>query len=398
MASLKVLILVLLILASPLLSHAGTKSNSENMPPIIDTGIVGTAVCWYDNERLVVMKRSPFKAGPQTDFEGLFFISPDNPRQLNMIDLSPIELNVQKHIWDISCQDGSIVFTVPTPDKTASRLYSLKIGGMPELIVEMRGALTQFLSTKGKYVLSSTKRKTPATREGNSDCPASFVKPTFRILCLEGGFLRRWALTNFILSEYGWSNTLTVLGEDGKPKAILNPEKQLTDKRGKPLNYALFQHDLDGVTRSRLNDDPVFKPSVSVEFYANSEETYLYSPCRRLGSSYGSDDGVCRYGLDGTERLWEEVFRFDEPRTLKGGIQRVKVSENGDAYFVVAGVRAPHHGIWKFSSSTKKITHVTQPGHFDDVVTAISPDSKWVAVSRTSPDGNKLILLPGGSQ
>jgi hypothetical protein len=63
--------------------------------------------------------------------------------------------------------------------------------------------------------------------------------------------VRRWALEKFVLREYRWSDTITVPGEGGKPKVILNPEKQLVDKNGKPLNYALFLHALDGTKRAR---------------------------------------------------------------------------------------------------------------------------------------------------
>lgn len=373
---------------------------AEKVPPIIDTGVVGGGgVCWYDADRLVVVKRTPSQAGRESEFEGLYILWAGKPGELNKVEIpSNIASGIQRQLWDISCQDGGIVFSVPVANKKASQLYRLTIGEDPELIAEMRGAMTQVLSLKGKYVLASSRVINRGMFEGHDACPASFVKPTFRVLCWDIGFVRRWSLSNFVLHEYRWSDTISVQGKDGKAELIRNAEKQLIDKSGQPIHFALFLSDLNGTKLARLDNDVVYKTAVSTELFVTNDESFVYSSCHRLELSNSTDDGVCRYRLDGSEQRWEEVFRFNTPREFKASIQWVRVSPNGDVYFVLAGAKAPHHGIWRFDSRTKAITKLTNPNHFNDVVSAISPGGDWVAISRSGDAGDKLLLFRGGGQ
>lgn len=389
---------ILLLLHGALLVQAHAEPQKD--PPIIDTGIIGSGACWYDTERLIIVKRSPFKAGQESEVEGLYVLTPTKPREATKIDLFPVEPELQKWIWDVRCHDGTIVFSVPTPDKKRSRLYGVKIGGRPELLVEMRGAMSQNMSMKGKYVLAyKHMRGNKGVYEDEDNCVIQFIKPEFKVHCVDArAALRRWPLANFVLAEYQWSDTIKVPGPDGQPKVVPNPETQLTDKDGKPINYAMFLRDFKGATLVNILEDPVFAPWITDGFVFTADESFMYSACSVRNNPIGLADGVCRRRLAAGLQLWEEVFRSEIPRKHKASISNVKVSPTGDLYFIIGGTKAPYHGVWKYSTQTKQVTQLTNPGNFYDNPTAISPNGRWVAFSRTGTVGNSAFLVQGGEK
>ena len=376
------------------IAHAKPQIDST----VIDTGIIGSGACWYDTERLIVVKRSSFKAGQETEVEGLFVVTPAKPREATRIDLSPIDPEVQKWIWDVRCHEGTIVFSVPMPDKKRSRLYGVRIGERPELIVEMRGAIPQNVSMKGNYVLAHKHmRGNKGVYEDEDNCVIQFIKPEFTVYCVDARTARRrWALTNFVLAEYQWSDMIKVPGLDGQPKTIPNPEKQLTDKNGKPINYAMFLRALDGNILAQLSEAQALKTAIAIDFIVSDDETYVYSPCHRSGTGDGSSDGICRYPLSGKPESWEELFRSEIPHQHKASISHPKVSRTGDIYFIIGGTKPPYHGLWRFDARTRQVTQLTNPGASYDEATSISPDGRWVAFTRTGTVGNWTLLVESG--
>lgn len=392
-----VMITSLLLLS---LLFVGTDAKAQKMPPVIETGILGSGVCWYDAERLIVVKRAPFKPGQASEVEGLYVLRPTKPREAIRIDLSPIDPELQKWIWDVRCHDGTIVFSVPTPDRKRSQLYEVRIDGRPELLVEMRAAMSQNVSMKGKYVLAyKHMRGNQGLYEDEGKCIVQFIKPEFQIRCVDArAARRRWPLANFVLAEYQWSDTIKVPGPDGKPRAVPNPEKQLIDKNGKPINYAMFLRGLDGNILAQLNEAGPLSTAIYSYFFISDDEKHLYSACHRRNTNGGSSDGVCRYPLTGMPESWEEVFRSDFPLRHKASISHPKVSRTGDVYFIIGGTKPPYHGLWKFDARTKQVTQLTNPGNSYDEATAISPDGRWVAFERTGTVGNWTFLVQGGGQ
>ncbi|OQW34302.1 MAG: hypothetical protein A4E19_02245 [Nitrospira sp. SG-bin1] len=390
------LILVWSLFCSEFTVHAKPQKDST----VIDTGIIGSGACWYDAERLIVVKRSPFKAGQESEVEGLYVVTPAEPRDGTRMDLSPIDPESQKRIWDVRCHDGTIVFSVPMPDKKRSRLYAVKIGGRPELLVEMRGAMPQNVSMKGKYVLAyKHMRGNKGVYEDEDNCVIQFIKPEFTVHCVDARTAwRRWTLANFVLAEYQWSDTIKIHGPDGQPKKIPNPEKQLVDNNGKAINYAMFLRALDGNILAQLNEVQTLKTAISIYFVISDDEAYIYSPCYRIESKDGSPDGVCRYPLSGRPESWELIFQSEIPRQRKASISHPKVSRTGDIYFIIAGTKPPYHGLWKFDARTRQVTQLTNPGDSYDTPTAISPDSQWVAFNRRGTVGDSVFLVQGGGK
>ncbi len=210
-------------------------------------------------------------------------------------------------------------------------------------------------------------------------------------------FVRRWPLANFVLTEYRWSDTATVLDQDGQRKTIPNPEKQLTDKNGKLINYAIFLRDFKGEILTNFVDDPVFAPWVYGDLVFTEDESYMYAACSVRTNPIGLADGVCRRRLDAGSQ-WEEVFRSEIPRRHKASISNIKEGQTGHMYFIIGGTKPPFHGIWKYHAATKQVTQLTNPGNFYDTPTAISPDGRWLAFSRTGIVDDSVFLVRGGEQ
>ena len=229
--------------------------------------------------------------------------------------------------------------------------------------------------------------------EGKDDCAITYLKPGFKALCWDWWLERRWPVQQFVLTEYQWHDTVTIRGEDGKPKFIPNPEKQLLGKDGKPVSHALFLRDFNNQILTNLDDDPTYAAWVDGGFDISSDENYIYSPYSRRNTPIGLADGVCRYRLDGKPREWEEVFHFEMAGKLRASIQQISVNSNGHIFFTLPGAHAPNSGVWKYDAITKKVRQITHPPtNFKDRNPRVSPDGRLVAFGRPDKDSVNLFI------
>jgi hypothetical protein len=381
------LAILFVILAGSMLSYAAT-AEAKSEYEIINTGIKGGG-CWVDDKHFVVETRVQRPGSQDSDLEGLYVLDPSQPTTLQPLSLSPLETAVQKRVWSVSCQDGQVVFLASGIKEESSRLYRLKIGGEPELIVDMR---LPRVSLKGEYVLGNNRRARtthgpfPGTFDPNADCQVSYSSPAFKVLCSDWWFVQQWPLEKLIVSAYQWRDTIGVLGEDGKRKEIPNPEKPRLDRQGKPKRYELFLRDLSGKVLWDLRDDPNYWV-IPIEGIATSfDERYLYIVCGKRGQKFDDAPYVCRYPLDGLPHQWEEVVSLPADQIQRGGsVRHISVSRGGDIVFFIAGGMHPNNGIWLLQASTKHLIQVTTP---DKYVYDEAP--------RISPNGNHITFMRKG--
>jgi hypothetical protein len=178
----RVALFLLAIVGNLLCSElAEAKGNYE----IINTGIKGGG-CWLDDSHFLVQKHVPRQGSQGFDLEGLYVLDPRHPADLKPVSLAPLEPSAQKRVWQVTCQDGNIIFLVPGSKKGSSRLYRLTVGEAPELIVEMRAPQ---VSLQGKYVLGNSHRAVmdggplQGAFEGKDDCLLADAKAGFKVLC-----------------------------------------------------------------------------------------------------------------------------------------------------------------------------------------------------------------------
>ena len=192
-------VIVTLLLSVTLFPYAEAKSGSDYA--IIDTGIKAGG-CWYDDTHFVVVKGHQPAPGKAFEVEGLYYLDPNQPRDLKPISLTPLDPVTQKKVWSVSCQEGNIVFLVPGVKNGSSRLYRLRIGEEPELIVEMRAPR---VSLSGQYVLGNSHKAVmdggalQGVFEGNDDCLLSYSKPAFKTLCWDWWLVVPQALPRFVV-------------------------------------------------------------------------------------------------------------------------------------------------------------------------------------------------------
>ena len=89
---------------------------------IINTGIEAGGGCWVDDSHFIVQKHVQRQGAQGFDLEGLYFLDPSRPTDLKPISLAPLESSVQKQVWQVSCQDGKIIFLVHGTKNGSSRL------------------------------------------------------------------------------------------------------------------------------------------------------------------------------------------------------------------------------------------------------------------------------------
>ncbi|MBA2486437.1 MAG: hypothetical protein H0V35_10135 [Nitrospira sp.] len=184
---------------------------------VTHTGIQGGG-CWLDNNHFVIEKRVLRQGSQGTYLEGLYFVDPDRPRDLRPISLAPLESDVRKQVWSVSCQEGHIIFLTPGTKQGSSRLYRLTIAGQPDLLVEMRAPR---VSLSGQYVLGNSHKAVmddgplQGMFEGNDDCFLSYAKPGFRALCWDWWLVIPQPLPQFVFSEYRWEETIKIKDSTG---------------------------------------------------------------------------------------------------------------------------------------------------------------------------------------
>lgn len=373
-----------LILTASVTCYAATTDASSNYD-IINTGIKGSG-CWLDDRHFIVEQRVQRPGSQDTNLEGLYVLDPQHPADLKPISLAPLEPSAQKRVWQVSCQDGHIIFLTSGTKKMSSRLYRLSIGEAPELIVDMEFPR---VSLKGEYVLGSNPMPRteggpfPGTFEGNADCQVSYRLPSFKLLCSHGWFVHQWPLEKFLLSEYAWSDTIRMLGEDGKRKEIPNPEKPRLNRQGKPKRYELFLRDLSGKILLDLREDLKYRIIRDRGIAVSLDEKNLYIVCNKQEQKYDDAPYVCRYPIDGARHQWEEVVALPSDMRVGGSVGEITVSKREDIAFFVVGGAYPHNGIWMLESSTKHLIHVTTPEKYVyDEAPRISPNGTIITFLR----------------
>ncbi len=132
---------------------------------IINTGINGGG-CWYDDSHFIVVKGQQPAPGQEFEVEGLYYLDPNQPKDLKRIDLSPLEPSLQRKIRDVTCQDQSILFHILTADKKRNSVYSMKIGQAPTVLVGLRlSASETSLCSALLRLYQGVKRSTPVAKK-----------------------------------------------------------------------------------------------------------------------------------------------------------------------------------------------------------------------------------------
>jgi hypothetical protein len=292
-----------------------TQAGAITIKTEIATGISAEGEhCWYDDTRVIVLRRTRPSGAADFRTEGLYVLDVTKPRDMTRLDLAPLLSDVQREIVSLSCQEQTIVFSRFLPGRQVREFYTMALDRPPERLAELRGAP---VSLRGRYLLGSTEKvihdagPLQGTFEGRDDCDVRYVRSGFRVLCWDSLEFRNWPLTTWVLSEYQRRETIKVRAENGMAKHIPNPAKPLVGKDGKPvLLYGLYLRDLEGQIVVSLGDDPKFR----TRMYGSSitaDEQYLYAPCSERTRRTDEMIAVCRYRLDGKPHEWEEVFRID---------------------------------------------------------------------------------------
>lgn len=127
MIKMRTVVIMLLLLSVSLLSRAEAKSGSDYT--IINTGIKAGG-CWYDDTRFIILQGHQDLSSQSFVVEGLFYLNVNNPHELKVISLSPLEQTAVSRIYRIKCVNKGVLFS------TGTKVYSVRIGEAPELIAE----------------------------------------------------------------------------------------------------------------------------------------------------------------------------------------------------------------------------------------------------------------------
>jgi hypothetical protein len=388
-----IFVTMLFLLSLSQLSHVEAKSGSEYT--IINTGIKAGG-CWYDDSHFVIVKGTQSAPGQDFEVEGLYYLDPAKPRDLKPIPLSPLGLNDQKKLWMMNCQEGNIVFHVPGAKKGSSRLYRLRIGEEPDLIVEMRAP---HVSLTGQYVLGNSHKAVmdggplQGVFEGNDDCLLSYAKPGFKTLCWDWWLVMSHALPQFVFSEYLWKESIKVKEPNGQAKWVPNPEPPLRLPDGRKLKQGYLLRDLENHIIQEIPTKQGLYQLINVSFKVDSLGDYLYSVCFKAGDHgdkhYTVGGRICRFRIDGRNQTWEEVVSVQQSPKDPFSLHNLDVNAQGDIVMIERGHR-PAISLWRYtaqSKSVEKLTYVISP----DVLGApqVSPNGRWVSAVRDS----QLILI-----
>lgn len=355
--------------------------------------------CWYDDTRVIVLRRTRPPGGRDLQTEGLYVLDVTKPREVTRLDLTPLSSDVQRDIIGLSCQEQTIVFSRFLPGRQVREFYTMALDRRPERLAELRGAP---VSLRGRYLLGSSEKgirdagPLQGSFQGKDDCDVRYVRPGFRVLCWDSLEFKNWPLTTWVLSEYQRREMIKVRAEDGGARYIPNPTKPMLDKDGKPvLLYGLYLRDLEGQIVVSLGDDPKFR----MRMYGSSitaDEQYLYAVCSERTRRTDEMTAVCRYRLDGKSHEWEEVFRIDGLKQFKYGIAMISVSNTGDVYFSQGASR---WSIWRFDARSRKFEELTSHSkEYRDENPIVSPNGRWVIFVRSGKEGTKLMLMQGGAR
>jgi hypothetical protein len=324
--------------------------------------------------------------------EGLYYLDPAKPKDLRRIDLSPLEPSLWKHIRDVSCQDETILFDVMGPDRKTSRLYSIKIGQHPALIVDMRWARPSTISLKGQYVLGNKLTVDKGVWEEHSDCDVRFLKPGLMSLCWPRDTIGQWVTPQFVVHQYLWRETILVKDHHGNRERIPNPRPPLKLTDGTELKQGYLLRDLENRIVQEIPTKQGLYQIIDVTFRPDPLGQYLYSACFKAGD-HGDKQltvggRICRFRLDGKNQAWEEVVSVQWSPKDPFSLHRLDVNAQGDVVMVELGHRLVT-SLWKYTASFKRVGKLLQV-HFPNELGAplVSPSGRWVSAIH-----NKELIL-----
>lgn len=383
MIKMRTVVIMLLLLSVSLLSRAEAKSGSDYT--IINTGIKAGG-CWYDDSHFIVVQGQQPAPGQEFEVEGLYYLDPNQPRDLKPISLTPLDPTMQKKVWSVSCQEGSIVFLVPGAKKGSSRLYRLRIGEEPELIVEMRAPR---VSLSGQYVLGNSHKAVmdggplQGVFEGNDDCLLSYSKQGFKPLCWDWWLVMPQALPQFVFSEYRWEESIRVKEPNGEAKWVRNPEPPVKLPDGTELKHGYLLRDLENriVTQVKMEQPPyqIYRNTLKPDPQGGS----LYAVCSKAGD-HGTrrltvGGRICRFKVDGANQQWEEIVAMQRSPQDPFSLHGLDVNEQGDVVAMELGHRGAS-SLWKYSARTQQVEKVRQAPTIADLGgPRLSPTGQWIS-------------------
>lgn len=398
--STRAFVILLLLIPLSLLSRAEAKSGSDFT--IIYTGIKAGG-CWYDDSHFIVVKGQQPAPGQEFEVEGLYYLDPNRPKDLRRIDLSPIDLNLQKHIRDVSCQEQTILFHVLSADRRRNQLYTLRLGQPPAVLAEKTEGFVvpQAVSVRGQYVLGFTSvlqarglQSSALPEQAKDDCRLAYLQTGYRAACLrhDRGTKRTWLLNNAFLAEYLWDETIRV-GTKGAYKWVPNPDPPLKLPTGTELKQGYLLRDLENHIIQELPTKQGLYQLINVTFKSDPPGQYLYSVCFKAGDHgdkhYTVGGRICRFRIDGKNPTWDEVVSVQQSSKDPFSLHALDVNTQGDVVMIERGHR-PAISVWKFTAQSKrveKLTHVVSPE--DLRAPQVSPNGRWVSVMRQS----QLVLI-----
>lgn len=359
---------------------------------IINTGINGGG-CWYDDSHFIVVKGQQPAPGQEFEVEGLYYLDPNQPKDLKRIDLSPLEPSLQRKIRDVTCQGDTILLSVMASHRKTSRLYGVKIGQQPELIADLRWAKPSAVSLKGQYVVGNKLTVDKGVWEAQVDCDVRFVKPGFSVLCWPRDTIGQWVTPQFVINEYLWRESILVRTPDGKRERVRNPAPPLKLADGTELKQGYLLRDLENQVVQMIPVKQRPYQLVDVTFRLDPIGQYLYSVCFKAGDhgdkQYSVGGRVCRYLLDGKNRDWEEVVSVQASPKDPFSLHDLSVNAQGDMVMIERGHR-PTIGLWKYTAHSKlaeKITQVISPRELRAPL--VSPNGQWISMKIDS----QLVLI-----
>ncbi len=365
------------LLCSGLTAHA--KSDYD----IINTGIKGGG-CWYDDTRFVLLKGHSEASSQTFVVEGMFYLDVSKPRELKSVDLTPLKPSVWQKIYRMRCLKQTILFSAE------NRSYSLRLGNPPELIAERlnKSIYPEYINYDARYVLSPRARSgtgdtgvSPSQDAALKDCQFSYVKPGYTLHCwytqLRG---LPSLLPRFVFGESYWSDTIRIKGTDGQEKRIANPEPPIKLPDGSELKHGYVLYDLENRVLQQIELEQPPYQIYRIPLKVSPQGEYLYANCSKAGDHgekhYDAGGRVCRYKLDGSNRLWEEVFAVQQSPKDRFSLQDLDVNGQGDVVVIHRG-HVPQ-SIWKYTARSRKVDFVTR-NPFDLGGPLISPNGQWVS-------------------
>ncbi len=386
MIKMRTVVIILLLLSVSLLSRAEAKSGSDYT--IINTGIKAGG-CWYDDSHFIVVQGQQPAPGQEFEVEGLYYLDPNKPKDLRRIDLSPIDLSLQKNIQTVSCQEQTILFYLRSGESGLQQLYGLKIGAQPELIAEMRGGS---VNLAGHYVISKFRRTSTVEGQGlqgigiyeaHPDCGVKYVKPGFKTLCLDTWMESGRSGSHYRVVEYTWYETIKVRDKSGQEKWVPNPEPPLKLADGTELKHGYLLRDLEDriVTQVKMEQPPyqIYRNTLKPDPQGGS----LYSVCSKAGD-HGArrltvGGRICRFKVDGANQRWEEKVALQQSPQDPFSLHGLDVNEQGDVVAMELGHRGAS-SLWKYSARTQQVEKVRQAPTIADLgAPRLSPTGQWIS-------------------